>query len=81
MIPKTIHYCWFGKGQKSELLQECIKSWDKLKRSGYEIVEWNEDNLNMNENPFVSMCYERKNGDFWGTIFGLSYCMNMVEYI
>lgn len=29
-IPKIIHYCWFGGGQKSYQVQKCIKSWEKL---------------------------------------------------
>lgn len=71
MIPKAIHYCWFGKGQKPELLQGCIKSWDKLKRSGYEIVEWNEDNCDLNTNSFVSKMYEMKKYAFVSDYFRL----------
>ena len=41
MIPKVIHYCWFGGGQKSELIEACIQSWRKW-CPDWEIVEWNE---------------------------------------
>ena len=42
-IPKKIHYCWFGRGQKPELATKCIESWKK-NLPDYEIIEWNEDN-------------------------------------
>jgi len=44
MIPKVIHYCWFGRNPKSEIIQKCIESW-KEKCPDYEIIEWNEDNF------------------------------------
>ena len=43
MIPKIIHYCWFGKGQKPELADKCISSWKRF-LPDYEIKEWNEEN-------------------------------------
>ena len=30
MIPKIIHYCWFGHGEKTELTKKCIASWCKF---------------------------------------------------
>lgn len=59
MIPKTIHYCWFGRGEKPKLAQKCIASWKKF-CPDYEIIEWNEDNFNVNMNAYTQMCYERK---------------------
>lgn len=57
-IPKKIHYCWFGRGEKSDLIKKCIKSWEKL--DGYEIIEWNEDNFNIKCHKFVEEAYENK---------------------
>lgn len=71
MIPKIVHTCWFGRGEKSELLRGCEKSWDKLLRAGYELKVWNEDNLNMNENPFAAMCYEKKQWAYLSDYFRL----------
>lgn len=59
MIPKKIHYCWFGKGQKPKLAQKCITSWKKY-MPDYEIIEWNEDNFDVNTNAYTKMCYEEK---------------------
>lgn len=59
MIPKTIHYCWFGRGEKPKLAQKCIASWKKF-CPDYEIVEWNEDNFDVNMNGYTRMCYEQK---------------------
>jgi len=44
MIPKTIHYCWFGDKPLPPLVEDCIASW-KEKMPGYDIVEWNERNI------------------------------------
>lgn len=59
MIPKKIHYCWFGKGDKPKLAEKCIASWKKY-CPDYEIVEWNEDNFDVNLNAYTKMCYEQK---------------------
>ena len=59
MIPKTIHYCWFGRGKKPKLAQKSISSWKKFCQ-GFEIVEWNEDNFDVAQNQYLKNCYERK---------------------
>ncbi|WP_019720325.1 glycosyltransferase family 32 protein [Heyndrickxia coagulans] len=56
-IPKIIHYCWFGKEPKSELIRKCIRSWSVLE--GYKIIEWNESNFNIESNPYVKEAYEK----------------------
>ena len=63
MIPKKIHYIWLGKKEKSNLVNICIRSW-REKMPEYEIIEWNEDNLDIDkickENKFFSECRKRK---------------------
>lgn len=59
MIPKRIHYCWFGRGQKPKLAEKCIASWKKY-CPDYEIIEWNEDNFDVNMNGYTRMCIEQK---------------------
>ena len=59
MIPKKIHYCWFGRGEKPKLAQKCIASWKRF-CPDYEIIEWNEDNFDVNQNAYTKMCYEQK---------------------
>jgi len=59
MIPKKIHYCWFGRGEKPKLAKKCIDSWKKFCPE-YEIIEWNEDNFDVNKNAYTKMCYEQK---------------------
>lgn len=59
MIPKKIHYCWFGRGEKPKLAKKCIDSWKKY-CPDYEIIEWNEDNFDINMNGYTKMCYEQK---------------------
>lgn len=59
MIPKKIHYCWFGKNPKPKLAKKCIASWKKY-CPDYEIIEWNEENFDVNRNGYTRMCYEQK---------------------
>lgn len=59
MIPKKIHYCWFGRAEKPKLAKKCIASWKKY-CPDYEIIEWNEDNFDINMNGYTKMCYEQK---------------------
>ncbi len=59
MIPKTIHYCWFGRGQMPKLAQKCIASWKKYLPE-YEIKQWNEDNFDLDMYPYVREAYDRR---------------------
>lgn len=58
-IPKIIHYCWFGNGDKSELIKKCINSWKKY-LVDYEIIEWNESNFDIHSNYYVEEAYKMK---------------------
>lgn len=59
MIPKKIHYCWFGGNEKPEKAKKCIASWKKY-CPDYEITEWNEDNFDVNQNEYTCRCAEEK---------------------
>ena len=50
MIPKIIHYCWFGHNHKTKLVRKCIRSWRKY-CPDYQIIEWNEDNYDISSSP------------------------------
>lgn len=63
MIPKKIHYCWFGYGEKSELVNKCIASWKKY-CPDYEVIEWNEDNFDISQSPYLQWCYEHQKWAF-----------------
>lgn len=56
MIPKTIHYCWFGRGPKPALAEKCIASWRRF-LPDYQIIEWNEDNFDINANAYIREAY------------------------
>ena len=59
MIPKIIHYCWFGRGPMPELALKCIESWHKY-LPDYEYKLWNEDNFDLNCNAYVKEAYEAR---------------------
>ena len=63
MVPKKIHYCWFGRGKKPQLAKKCISSWKKV-CPDYEIIEWNEENLNIDAYPYAKYCLENKKWAF-----------------
>lgn len=59
MIPKIIHYCWFGGKEKPQNVQKCIASWKKY-LSDYEFMEWNETNFNVHKSSYVEDAYNAK---------------------
>lgn len=63
MIPKVIHYCWFGHNEKPKLAQRCIASWRKY-CSDFRIIEWNEDNFDVAQHPYLQWCYDQKKWAF-----------------
>ncbi|MBR2423267.1 MAG: glycosyl transferase [Oscillospiraceae bacterium] len=58
-IPKTIHYCWLGRNPKPNSVLKCIESWKKY-CPDYEIIEWNEDNLDISSHLYSQQAYEAK---------------------
>ena len=64
MIPKKIHYCWFGGNPLPELAVKCIESWRKY-CPDYEIIEWNESNYDVTQNGYMRQAYENKR---WGFV-------------
>lgn len=63
MIPKIIHYCWFGGNPMPDDVKKYIASWRKY-CPDYEIKEWNESNFNLNENDYCREAYEAKKWAF-----------------
>ncbi len=60
MIPKIIHYCWFGRGEMPALVQECIASWHKH-MPDWQYMLWNEDNFDIATAPaYVQEAYEAR---------------------
>ncbi|WP_425590089.1 glycosyltransferase family 32 protein [Fictibacillus arsenicus] len=57
-IEKKIHYCWFGKQKKPNIVIRCLESWGKY-LTEYEIIEWNENNFDINCNTYVKEAYEQ----------------------
>lgn len=58
MIPKVIHYCWFGGNPRNELITRCMESWNLI-LPDYEIKEWNETNSPV-EIPYCKAAHEKE---------------------
>ena len=77
MIPKKIHYCWLGGAKKPKLAKKCIKSWKKY-CPDYEIIEWNESNLDISSFPlYTRQAYEKKK---WGFVPDYIRCWLVYNY-
>lgn len=73
MIPKKIHYVWFGN-EKNKLMKRCIDSWKKL---NYEVYEWNEKTYDINKNDFVKEAYKKQNWAFLSDYIRLDVLYNL----
>lgn len=56
MIPRKIHYCWFGRGPMPELAQKCIASWHEYMPE-WEYILWDEDHFDVNGTPYTAQAY------------------------
>lgn len=64
MIPKKIHYCWFGGSELPEKDKKNIESWRKM-CPDYEIIRWDESNYDVSQNKYMQQAYEHKK---WGFV-------------
>lgn len=63
MIPKKIHYCWFGGASLPEVAIKCMNSWKRY-CPDYEIIRWDESNCDLSINKFVEEAYKEKKWAF-----------------
>lgn len=63
MIPKLIHFCWYGGGKYNEVIEKCMASW-KNKLPDYEIMRWDESNTPFQNMPFLKILYKQKRWAF-----------------
>lgn len=58
MIPKIVHYCWFGGNEKPDLFDRCWKSWQEHLPE-YRFIEWNEDSFDVDQLEYTSEAYSK----------------------
>ena len=63
MIPKIIHYCWFGGKPLPDEAKKLISTWKKY-CPDYDIREWNENNFDINDCFYVKEAFEAKKWAF-----------------
>ena len=76
MIPKIIHYCWFGGNPLPNMAKHCIESWKKY-CPDYEIIEWNEENFDVNKSDYVKEAYDAKK---WAFVSDVARLYALVNY-
>lgn len=75
MIPKVIHYCWFGHGAYPAIVRKCIESWER-QCPDYELKLWNEDNYDVRKNVYVREAYDNKKWAFVSDYARLDVVLN-----
>ena len=73
MIPKKIHYCWFGKNEMPDKLKKCIDSWKRY-MPDYEFIKWDENNYDINKCNYIKEAYEEKKWAFVSDYVRLDVC-------
>lgn len=63
MIPRIIHYCWFGRGLMPQAQEDCIKGWRRL-MPDWEMIRWDEGNFDINLCPYTAEAYREKKWAF-----------------
>lgn len=75
MIPRIIHYCWFGGKELPESANKCIESWKKF-CPDYEIIQWNESNFDIEKYEYAKEAYEAKKWAFVSDVARLDILYN-----
>lgn len=76
MIPKKIHYCWFGGNPLNEMALKCIESWKKY-FPDYEIIRWDESNFDVNACDYTREAYQAQK---WAFISDYARFVILYEY-
>lgn len=77
MIPKIVHYCWFGMNPKPKLVEKCILSWKKY-CSDFQFMEWTEATFDISTTPqYVQDAYKEKK---WAFVSDFVRFAMLVEY-
>lgn len=67
MIPKKIHYIWVGGNEMPKFIENCIESWKKF-CPDYEIIRWDESNLDVDKFQFAKDAYDNKKWAFFSDV-------------
>ena len=80
MIPKVLHYIWFGGSELPELERKCIESWSKI-MPDWEIRRWDESNFDINQCDFSREAYASKKMGVCQRLCAIQkYCIQRVEF-
>ena len=79
MIPKIIHYCWFGGTEKPEIVNRCIASWKKY-CPDWEIKEWNESNFDISQGEYSEYMLNAYEWKKWAFVVDVVRLMVIYEH-
>ena len=75
-MKKYIHYCWFGDKPFPKLAEKCLKSWQRY-LPDFTIMKWSEENVDLDECPFIKEAYENKK---WAFVADYARAKALKEY-
>lgn len=75
LIPKIIHYCWFGKKPLPDKYKKWMESWYRY-CPDYKVIEWNESNYDVTKNEYMKQAYEKKKWGFVSDVARLDIIYN-----
>ena len=76
MIPKIIHYCWFGKGLMPKSQKDCIKGWKRL-MPDYQFMCWDESNFDVHKSQYARTAYAAKK---YAYVSDVARCETLLKY-
>lgn len=76
LIPKKIHYCWFGGNPIPAELRGCMDTWKRL-CPDYEIVRWDESNYDVEKDFYTKRAYQEKR---WGILTDFARLEILYQY-
>ena len=75
MIPKIIHYIWLGNTPLPKVAEKCIASWKKY-CPDYEIMRWDESNIDLDKYKFCRDAYDAKKYAFASDVIRVDVLYN-----
>lgn len=76
VIPRIVHYCWFGPSRMERIHKQCIRSW-KRHLSEFTFMKWDESNIDITQHPFLETAYKMEK---WAFVSDFVRLQKLYEY-
>lgn len=76
MIPKIIHYCWYGGKSLTRQALKCIRSWETI-CPDYTVMRWDEHNTDFTVNQVMNRAYKERR---WALVSDIIRLLAVYQY-